>query len=170
MTYILHKSDYKFQPNPNKIEPFQLFTEISRYKDNITPKYLDFDVRKLNPGEFSAPYHYHRYADELFYIISGCATLRTPEGLTEVTEGTILYFEAGKKGTHQLGNLSDTPCIYLDLRTSIGYDIAIYPDSDKIITIPDGELFSMNEQKNYFEGENNVGKIWEKLKYFNNSK
>lgn len=164
MAYILHKSDYVFQPNPNKIEPFQLFTEISRSKDNIAPKYLDFDVRKLNPGEFSAPYHYHRYADELFYIISGCATLRTPEGLTEVTEGDILYFEAGESGAHQLANLSDTPCSYLDLRTSIGYDIVIYPDSDKIITVPEGELFSMNEQKQYFEGETNVCKIWEKLK------
>lgn len=165
MAYILHKSDYIFQPNPNKIEPFQLFTEISRSKSNVTPKYLDFDVRKLNPGEFSAPYHYHRYADELFYIISGCATLRTPEGLTEVTEGDILYFEAGKNSAHQLGNQSDTPCIYLDLRTSIGYDIVIYPDSDKIITVPEGELFSMNEQKTYFEGEYNIRKIWEKLKY-----
>lgn len=99
MAYILHKSDYDFQPNSNKVEPFKLFTDITRSQNNISPKYLDFDVRKLNPGEFSAPYHYHRYSDELFYIISGSATLRTPEGLTEVSEGDILFLQPERK-TH----------------------------------------------------------------------
>ena len=163
MAYILHKSDYNFQPNPNKIEPFQLFTDVTRSKDNIKPKYLDFDVRKLNPGEFSAPYHYHRYADELFYIISGSATLRTPEGLTEISEGDILFFEAGEESAHQLGNQTDTPCVYLDLRTSIGYDIVVYPDSDKLITVPEGETFSLKELKPYFDGETNIKGIWQKL-------
>ena len=167
MAYILHKSDYYFQPNPNKIEPFQLFSDISRSKDNINPKYLDFDVRKLNPGEFSAPYHYHRYADEMFYIISGSATLRTPDGLTDVSEGDILFFEAGEENAHQLGNQTGTPCIYLDLRTSIGYDIVVYPDSDKLITVPEGETFCIKEQKPYFEGETDIKEIWEKLKEAN---
>lgn len=167
MAYILHKSDYNFKPNPNKIEPFQLFTDITRSKDNIKPKYLDFDVRQLNPGEFSAPYHYHRYSDEMFYIISGHATLRTPEGLTEVSEGDILFFEAGENSAHQLGNQTDNPCVYLDLRTSIGYDIVIYPDSDKLITVPEGEVFSLKEQKSYFAEESHVKEIWEKLKNVN---
>ena len=164
MAYILHKSDYDFQPNSNKVEPFKLFTDITRSQNNISPKYLDFDVRKLNPGEFSAPYHYHRYSDELFYIISGSATLRTPEGLTEVSEGDILFFAAGEKNAHQLGTQLDTPCVYLDLRTSIGYDIVIYPDSNKLITVPEGETFSLNDQKPYFEGESHIKEIWAKLK------
>lgn len=167
MAYILHKSDYNFQPNTNKIEPFRLFTDVTRSKDNIKPTYLDFDVRLLNPGEFSAPYHYHRYADELFYIISGSATLRTPEGLTEVSEGDVLFFEAGEKSAHQLGNQTEAQCVYLDLRTNIGYDIVVYPDSDKLITVPEGETFSLKEQKPYFDGETNIKEIWQKLKEAN---
>ena len=77
MATILKSKDRDFQPNKNKVDNFRLFTDISRMKKNVNPEYLNFDVRQLNPGQYCAAYHFHRYAEELFMIISGSATLRT---------------------------------------------------------------------------------------------
>ena len=155
MATIIHTAESNFQPNLNKIDGFRLLTDTLRTNKGVNPQYLNFDVRKLMPGEFNAPYHYHRYADELFYIISGTAELRTCDGLSKVSVGDILFFEAGECGAHQLFNCGAEPCVYLDMRSYIGHDVCIYPDSNKLITIPEGEIFQLDNQCDYFEGETN---------------
>ena len=47
-------------------------------------------------------------------------------------------------------------CIYLDIRTFIGYDVAGYPDSNKILIAPTMEIFKNDSQANYFDGEKNI--------------
>ena len=42
-------------------------------------------------------------------------------------------------------------------------NICEYPDSNKIIVVPNGETFKRDEQHGYFEGEENIRDIWEKL-------
>lgn len=115
MATIIRKSENRFQPNPNKIDGFRLFTDISREQKGIHPQYLNFDLRRLDPHQYNAPYHFHRYAEEMFFILSGSATLRTSTGLDVVNDGDILFFEAGENGAHQLYNHSDVPCTYLDI-------------------------------------------------------
>lgn len=159
MATIIRKEERNFQPNPGKIDGFRLFTDLSRSQKGIDPKYLNFDLRRLDPQQCNAPYHFHRYAEELFFVLSGSATLRTPAGLEIVHEGDILFFEAGESGAHQLRNHTDKPCTYLDMRSYIGYDVCEYPDSDKIILVPSGETFCRSEQHAYFEGETNADKI-----------
>lgn len=163
MATIIRKEERDFQPNPGKIDGFRLFTDISRARKGIDPQYLNFDLRRLDPGQYNAPYHFHRYAEELFLILSGSATLRTPAGLETVAEGDILFFEAGESGAHQLHNHTDAPCTYLDMRSYIGHDVCEYPDSDKIILVSGGETFRRSEQHSYFEGETDPDRIWEKL-------
>lgn len=163
MATILKSKDRDFQPNKNKVDNFRLFTDISRMKKNVNPEYLNFDVRQLNPGQYCAAYHFHRYAEELFMIISGSATLRTPKGLEVVGNGDIIFFEKGEAGAHQLYNHTQEVCIYLDIRTFIGYDVCEYPDSDKIIVVPNGETFRRSAQISYFDGEEGVKDIWDKL-------
>ena len=164
MATIIRKEERDYQANPNKIDGFRLFTDMSREKKGINPKYLNFDLRQFNPHQYCAAYHFHRYAEELFLILSGTATLRTPKGLEIVSEGDILFFEAGESGAHQLYNHTETPCTYLDLRTYIGHDVCEYPDSNKIILVPNGETFRRDEQYPYFDGETDVDKIWKELK------
>lgn len=163
MATIIRKEERNFQPNPGKIDGFRLFTDLSRSQKGIDPKYLNFDLRRLDPQQCNAPYHFHRYAEELFFVLSGSATLRTPAGLEIVHEGDILFFEAGESGAHQLRNHTAEPCTYLDMRSYIGYDVCEYPDSDKIILVPGGETFCRSEQHAYFEGETNADKIWKDL-------
>lgn len=160
MATILKSEQREFAASPNKIDKFRIFTDLSRAKNGIEPKNLNFDLRQLNPAEYSAPYHFHRYAEELFMILSGSATLRTPDGKEIVNAGDLIFFEMGETGAHQLYNHTQEPCIYLDIRTFIGYDVCEYPDSNKILLAPSFEIFSKDARVKYFEGEENIRDKW----------
>lgn len=81
------------QNNENVISPFK----------NGEGK-LSINFYSLQPGKSNYPYHQHYGREEAFYIISGTATLRTPEGEIEVKEGDIIVFPANEKGAHMLTN------------------------------------------------------------------
>ena len=123
-------------------------------------KNLIFDLRSLDPGKYSYPYHFHRQAEEIFIFLSGEATLRTPEGLRRVGGGDIVFFETGETGAHQLFNHTGEPCVYIDLRTRHEVDICEYPDSGKINILPDGGIFERSSEVGYFKGEENPGSFW----------
>jgi len=164
MATILKCEDRNFQEDPNKVENFKLFSDVSRKKKGLNPQNLNFDLRLLNPGQYSAPYHSHRFAEELFMIISGSLTLRTPNGLDIVSSGDLVFFEMGDSGAHQFYNHTSEPCTYLDIRSFVGFDICDYPDSGKILIAPSYEIFNKEDQAKYFEGETDVKKKWDDLK------
>ncbi len=163
MATVFKSDQREFQESPNKVNPYRIFTDISRVKKGIIPENLNFDLRQLNPDQFSTPYHYHRYAEELFFVISGSVTLRTPEGLEIVNAGDVIFFEKGDTGAHQLYNHTTSPCVYLDVRTFIGFDVAEYPDSEKMLMAPSLEIYNKDSKVNYFEGETEIKERWKKL-------
>lgn len=164
MATVLKSEQREFQGSPNKIDNFRIFTDMSRIKKGVTPQNLNFDLRQLNPGQYSAPYHFHRYAEELFMIISGTATLRTPAGLEIVNSGDLIFFEMGETGAHQLYNHTAENCTYLDIRTYIGFDVCEYPDSNKLLIAPTYEVFDKDSKVNYFKGEENIREKWKQVK------
>jgi uncharacterized cupin superfamily protein len=117
MATIMKSAEREFVENPNRIDKFRLLTDISRQMKGLNPENLNFDLRQLNAGEFCSAYHFHRYAEELFFIISGATTLRIPNGLEIVNSGDLIFFEKGEIGAHQLYNHASEPCVYLDIRT-----------------------------------------------------
>jgi uncharacterized cupin superfamily protein len=163
MATVLKSDRRDFQETPNKIDHYRIFTDVSRIKKGVNPENLNFDLRELNPDQYSAPFHFHRFAEELFLIISGSATLRTLNGLEIVNSGDLMFFEKGEKGAHQLYNHTTQPCVYLDIRTYLGYDIAEYPDSDKILIAPTFEIFNKGSQVNYFKGEMKIKDKWKTI-------
>lgn len=164
MATVLKCDKREFKENPGKINPYYLFTDVARVKNGINPTNLNFDLRLLKPGQFSAPYHFHRNAEELFMVVSGSLTLRTPKGLEIVTSGDIVFFEMGETGAHQFYNHGTEPCTYLDVRSFVGADIAEYPDSGKILLAPSMEIFKKGSKPDYFEGEENILQKWDELK------
>lgn len=163
MATILKSTEREFQENQNKIDNFRLFSDIARVKKGINPQNLNFDLRQLNPGQFSAPYHFHHYAEELFMLVSGTMTLRTNEGLEIVNSGDLIFFEKGATGAHQFYNHSDESCIYLDVRTFTGYDVCEYPDSNKFLIFPSRGIYSLDAKKEYFDGEENPKEKWDSI-------
>ena len=99
----------------------------------------------------------------MFLIISGSATLRTPKGLEIVNSGDLIFFEKLENGAHQLYNHTSEPCVFLDIRTYIGYDIAAYPDSHKVLMGPSFEISNKEYLPKYFDGEPGIKAKWQQL-------
>ena len=156
MATVFKNDEIEFKEDRDKIDNFRLFTASPRLFNVVKSKNLIFDLRKLNPGQYSFPYHFHRYAEELMMIISGSMTLRSPNGFEVIDKGDIVFMEMGETGTHQFFNHTSEPCTYLDLRTLIGVDVVEYPDSGKINILPDYEVFEKDSKVDYFKGEENV--------------
>lgn len=159
MPKIFHSDSLPLEQNVSKIADFAWkssppLAELSR------SKHLQFDVRSLNPGKFSFPYHFHRNAEELFVLFAGEATLRSPDGFQKIAKGDIVFFEEGPSGAHQLYNHADAPCVYLDIRTTFGIDVCEYPDSGKINILPYMEIFNASSRVRYYSGEEEVRKKW----------
>jgi uncharacterized cupin superfamily protein len=163
MATIFKSVQREFKEDPNKIDNFRICSDVSIAKAGVKPQNLNFDLRQLNPGQYCAAYHFHRHAEELFMLISGAATLRTPKGLEIVEAGDLIFFEKGETGAHQLYNHTATPCVYLDIRTFIGHDVCEYPDSNKIFLVPSYEIFDKDAQLDYFAGEENIREKWKEI-------
>jgi uncharacterized cupin superfamily protein len=97
-------------------------------------------------------------------VISGEMTLRSPRGFEILEKSDIVFCELGEAGAHQFFNHSEEPCVYLDIRTQIGIDVAEYPDSGKINILPAREIYKKDAQVDYFQGEGNISEKWKELK------
>jgi uncharacterized cupin superfamily protein len=164
MATIFRSENIEFKEDQKVIDNFRLHTATPRLFKEADSKNLIFDIRLLNPGQFSFPYHFHRHAEELIMIISGTMTLRTQKGLDIMSKGDIVFFEMGESSAHQFYNHSEEPCTYLDIRTLFGVDICEYPDSGKINIIPSIEIFDKDSKVEYFKGEENILEKWDELK------
>ena len=159
MPRIFRNKDLRFEKRESPLPEFAWHTS-PRLAKAVNAQYLDFDVRSLDPGLFSFPYHFHRAAEELFLILSGEATLRSPEGFQKVAPGDLIFFEEGPTSAHQLYNHGDSPCVYLDIRTTPGIDICEYPDSGKVNILPRLEVFESASKVGYYTGEDRVAGKW----------
>ena len=159
MPTVFNVSKLEFKTKEAPVAEFSWKTS-PRLAKLVKSEDFEFDFRALDPGRFSFPYHFHRNAEELFVIISGKAMLRSPDGFAEVNSGDVIFFEKGPSGAHQLYNHSNFPCVYLDLRTTVGIDICEYPDSNKINILPYLEIFESSAKVDYFKGEENVKAKW----------
>ena len=164
MPTIFISKELKFKENESSIDHFIIQTAFPRLSEQVQSKHLQFDIRLLNPDQFSFPYHFHRYAEELMFIISGSVTMRSPKGFQVLKQGDTVFFESGETGAHQLYNHTETPCTYLDIKTQKDHDICEYPDSGKVNISTHREIFEKNTQVDYFKGEEGIKERWNKLK------
>ena len=159
MPKIFKQEEIEYNELQSELKPYSWYSS-PRLSELGNSKDLFFNMRKLNPGKYSYPYHYHRNAEEVLLILSGSATLRIREGLEIVNKGDIFFFEKGEASAHQLYNHTSEPCIYFDLRTNNGFDVAEFPDTNKLIIAPDMNIFERGEDVDYFKGDENVDQIW----------
>jgi uncharacterized cupin superfamily protein len=159
MPFIFKPSEEKLEENTSPIPHFS-WKASPRLEEISKSKYLHFDIKSLFPGKFSYPYHFHRNAEELFIILNGEATLRSPEGYKKISKGDIIFFEEGPSGTHQLYNHSDEQFVYIDLRTKANVDVCEYPDSGKINILPTFDIFEEGSKVSYYTGEEDVRDKW----------
>ena len=164
MSTIIKPDDLEFKNDSSALESFDLLTLSPRLSKIVDSKHFVFDIRKLDPGKYSFPYHFHHNAEELIMIISGSMTIRTPNGFKIAENGELVFFEIGETSTHQFYNHDTIQCVYLDIKSNAGIDISEYPDSNKINVSPFNQTFEKEAQVDYSKGEENVQLIWNKLK------
>lgn len=89
---------------------------------------------EVEPGNFAYGYHYHETDEEVFYIISGTAVVRTPEGDKTLQAGDAITFPAGPEGAHVIRNASHTEkLVYLDFDTNNIPEIVHFPDTNQVM-------------------------------------
>lgn len=159
MASIFNDKSMSYTLRQSPIPEFAWHTS-ERLAEIVKSKHLVFDMRSLDPGKYSYPYHFHRNAEELFVVLVGKAMLRTSDGYTELNEGDITFFEIGPSGAHQLFNHTNQPFKYLDIRTNNGIDIVEYPDSGKINILPEQEIYQTEDKVDYYKGEDKVSDRW----------
>ena len=157
---LIHRlSELELKENKSPISDFSWKSSLP-LEEISKSKYLHFDIKSLSPGKFSYPYHFHRNAEELFIILKGTSTLRSPKGYQTISEGDIIFFEQGSSGSHQLYNHSDEQLLYIDLRTKANIDVCEYPDSGKINILPSMDIFEGKSKVAYYTGEQDVKTKW----------
>jgi len=159
MPLIFKSSELNLEKNNSPIPDFA-WKASPQLEEIAKSKYLHFDIKSLFPGKFSYPYHFHRNAEELFIILVGEATLRSPEGYATIAKGDQVFFEEGPSGAHQIYNHSDEPFVYVDIRTRANIDVCEYPDSGKINILPAMDISQKGPRVPYYSGEENVRNKW----------
>lgn len=132
---------------------FQRGNVVSPYKSGEGKLTINFYT--LQPGKSNYPYHQHFGREEVFFIISGTATLKTPKGDIEVSEGDVIVMPPNENGAHMLTNTSNEPLCYLDIDTIASPDVILYPNSGNV-RIMAGDMqksFKMESEVNYLDGE-----------------
>ena len=80
------------------------------------------------PQAPGGPMHMHYGVEELFFVLSGTLTVRTPEGEEELSPGDVVYFPEGRDGLHTFSNPTDEPVRMLGVSTKRFPDVLAYPE------------------------------------------
>jgi uncharacterized cupin superfamily protein len=86
-------------------------------------------VWELPPGSRGVDYHFHHGTEEFLIVLSGTATLRTPDGERELAPGSVAHFSPGPEGAHTVMNLGAEPMRYVMIGAHASPDIVEYPDT-----------------------------------------
>ncbi|MBI5769230.1 MAG: cupin domain-containing protein [Verrucomicrobia bacterium] len=111
---------------------------------------FDLQIRRLPPGASVCPYHLHLAQWEMFVVLAGAGSVRTPDGRTPITTGEVFFHPPG--AAHQLTNTGSVDLEVLIIADNPPMDGCYYPDSDKWAVRPPGKIFRLTEV-DYFEGE-----------------
>ncbi len=114
---------------------------------------LGYSVARLRRGDHYCPYHWHTAEEELFVVLSGAPTLRTPRGTFPLRAGDIVAFPTDASGAHRLSNGAEAEALVLLVANTDPRDACFYPDSRKLVVEATGTLVRDNPQLDYFDGE-----------------
>ena len=80
------------------------------------------------PRSSGGPLHLHYGVEEMFFVLSGTVTVRTPEGEEELSPGDVVYFPEGPDGQHTFWNATDEPARMLRISAKRFPDVVAYPE------------------------------------------
>jgi uncharacterized cupin superfamily protein len=114
---------------------------------------LGYAAGRLRRGEVYCPFHWHTREEELFVVLSGTPTLRTPRGTFALRAGDVIAFPATAGGAHRLWNDAAEDAVVLMVANADPGDVCFYPDSRKFVVEATGTLVHDYPQLDYYHGE-----------------
>ncbi len=112
---------------------------------------FDLELQKLAPGESGCPLHSHAAQWELYYLLSGTATVRADLATHTFHAGDVVLHPPGE--AHQITNASTTDdLLFYVVADNPPVDYWYYPDSDKWGLRAPRKFFRLNEA-DYWDGE-----------------
>lgn len=111
---------------------------------------FDLELSRLQPGECGCPYHLHAAQWELFLILAGEGTVRTPAGREILKAGDAVLHPPGE--AHQLTNTGSTELLFYLIADNPPVDYWHYPDAAKWGLREPRKFFRMQEAE-YWDGE-----------------
>ena len=114
---------------------------------------LGYAMGHLRRGDHYAPYHWHTAEEELFVVMAGTPTLRTPRGTFVLRAGDLVAFPTTPLGSHRLWNDADEDAVVLMIANMDPDDVCYYPDSRKVLVEKTGTLVRVEPELEYFDGE-----------------
>jgi uncharacterized cupin superfamily protein/glyoxylase-like metal-dependent hydrolase (beta-lactamase superfamily II) len=134
-------------------DPLPFTGEVAEVGRLIGAEKLGYGVGKLARGAVYCPLHWHTREEELFVVLRGTPTLRTPRGTTQLRPGDCIAFRTEPGGAHQLRNDTDEECLVLLVANIDRGDVCFYPDSQKFVVEATGTLVRDFPQLDYYDGE-----------------
>ena len=101
---------------------------------------------EVEPGNFAYGYHYHEENEEIFYIISGEASVKTENGDIILKEGDAICFPANKSGSHVISNPSKTQkLVYLDFGTANKPDVVHFTGTNQGMVVAKSGIYNFTK-------------------------
>ena len=123
-------SEAQFEYDPG--DPAGFRSGMARFGGDVGAKESGATLYELPPGEALCPYHYEYGEEEWALVLTGRASVRTPEGTETLGPLEMVFFPAGPDGAHQIRNDTDEPVRLLMWSTVVTPTATAYPDSDKV--------------------------------------
>jgi uncharacterized cupin superfamily protein len=120
----------------------------------LEPKmgHLGVVATRVKPGMSACPFHAHQIEDEAFFVLSGRGVFRYGEEIQEIRVGDCISCPAGTGVAHQIANPFDQDLVYLAIGMNDPNEVAVYPDTGKIMVRSLHKAGVLGEQP-YMEGE-----------------
>jgi uncharacterized cupin superfamily protein len=130
---------------------------MARFGRSLGAERTGASLYELPPGQSICPYHYEYGEEEWMLVVAGQATVRTPEGASEVGPMGLVFFPTGPEGAHQISNRTDTAVRVLMWSEVVLPTATAYPDSGKVgvYTGDKGEdlIARRSSGVDYYDGE-----------------
>lgn len=144
MKEIIVKNCQDIEPITQKSEGNQFSVKCVIPQDPSNKCRADFV--EVEPGNYAYGFHYHEENEEVFFIISGEALVKTENGEIRLKQGDIICFPACEKGSHVISNPSKTEkLVYLDVGSTNTPDIVHFTGTDAGMIIAQSGIYNFKK-------------------------
>lgn len=114
---------------------------------------LGYRVTRIAQGGVFCPFHWHLAEEEMFFVLEGEPTLRTPTGEYRCRPGDFVAFPTDASGAHLIKNDSERDALVLMIASIDEHDVCTYPDSDKVLIEREDLMLRRSPALSYYDGE-----------------